>query len=313
MRYHVGLSISSRVGRAVSRKLLGHLAAFLTILAWGMTFISTKILLESFTPIEVLLMRFAIGYVALSIAFPRPLAPQGLRRELVLASAGLTGVCLYYLLENTALTYTLASNASVIVSTAPFFTALLATLLSHGQRRLHLDFFAGFALSMIGIALISFAGSPIEVNPLGDLMALGGAFVWAFYSAAVDKAGEWGVSNLGTTRRIFAYGIAFMIPAALWMGFSPDPRLILNPLNIGNLAFLGVIACAACFASWNFAIRQLGPVTSGTYIYLTPVITVLAAALILHEQLTLWAIAGVVLTLAGLVVSQRRAWHGNAS
>ena len=277
-----------------------------------MTFISTKILLESFSPIEILLMRFIIGYVALSVVFPRPLAPQGVRREALLAGAGLTGVCLYYLLENIALTYTLASNASVIVSTAPFFTALVDTLASRGKRRLHVDFFAGFVLSMAGIALISFAGSPIEVNPLGDLLALGGAIVWAFYSTAVDKTGTWGLSNLGVTRRIFAYGIAFMALAAVFMGFSPAPEQIVAPLNLGNLAFLGVIACAVCFVSWNFAIRQLGPVTSGNYIYLSPVITVLAAALILHEQLTLWAVVGVILTLVGLAVSQRQAWLSKA-
>lgn len=50
------------------------------------------------------------------------------RQEAVFAAAGLCGVCLYYLQENIALTYTMASNAGVIISIAPFFTAMLTQL-----------------------------------------------------------------------------------------------------------------------------------------------------------------------------------------
>ena len=38
----------------------GHLAALLTIVIWGTTFISTKILLQAFQPVEILFFRFEI-------------------------------------------------------------------------------------------------------------------------------------------------------------------------------------------------------------------------------------------------------------
>ena len=56
------------------------------------------------------------------------------RQELVFAGAGLCGVCLYYLLENIALTYTLASNVGVILSVIPFFTAVLSHLFLKEER-----------------------------------------------------------------------------------------------------------------------------------------------------------------------------------
>lgn len=43
----------------------GHLAAFITILIWGTTFISTKVLLKTFSPVEILFIRFVMGYLAL--------------------------------------------------------------------------------------------------------------------------------------------------------------------------------------------------------------------------------------------------------
>ena len=52
----------------------GHLAALVTVLIWGTTFVSTKVLLTRFTPIEILLFRFVLGYLALWLVYPRPCA-----------------------------------------------------------------------------------------------------------------------------------------------------------------------------------------------------------------------------------------------
>ena len=106
----------------------GHLLAVLTILIWGTTYISTKILLNDFRPIEILFFRFIMGLVALIIVYPHRMKVVNKKHELLLAAAGLCGVTLYYLLENIALTYTMASNVGVISSLAPFFTVIVAFL-----------------------------------------------------------------------------------------------------------------------------------------------------------------------------------------
>ena len=85
-------------------KTRGHAAAIITIFVWGVTFISTKILLTGFLPVEILFCRFVIGYLALFAICPRLLPYGGLRQEVYFIAAGLTGICLYYLLENIALT-----------------------------------------------------------------------------------------------------------------------------------------------------------------------------------------------------------------
>ena len=83
----------------------GHLAAFVTIFIWGTTFISTKVLLKSFSPIEILFIRFLIGYATLWLVYPHQLKPAEKKQELCFAAAGLCGVTLYYLMENMALTW----------------------------------------------------------------------------------------------------------------------------------------------------------------------------------------------------------------
>ena len=142
------------------QKTLGHIAALLTILIWGTTFVSTKVLLQDFTPVTVLFTRFVIGYAFLWCLKPRVLPFSGWKKELLFAGAGLTGVTLYFLLENIALTYTFASNVGIIVAVVPFFTALLAHFLLKGEgfsRR----FFLGFAVSFTGIFLIMANGATV--------------------------------------------------------------------------------------------------------------------------------------------------------
>ena len=83
-----------------SGSVYGHAAAILTVLIWGTTFISTKVLLAEFQPVELLFFRFVLGYLALWAACPRRLKLTRRRQELYFAAAGLCGVTLYFLLEN---------------------------------------------------------------------------------------------------------------------------------------------------------------------------------------------------------------------
>lgn len=100
--------------------LMGHLFALVTILLWGTTFISTKVLLRSFTPIEILFFRFIMGLIVLFLIYPYRLKVTDKKQEWIFAGAGLSGITLYYLFENIALVYAPASNVGVITATAPF-------------------------------------------------------------------------------------------------------------------------------------------------------------------------------------------------
>ena len=266
------------VKRIYGRKA-GRLSALLTIIIWGTAFISTKILLVDFQPAEILFFRFAMGLLALLVVYPCRLHGTSWQQELTFAAAGLCGICLYYLLENIALTCTMASNVGVIISVAPFFTAIL----SH---------------------LFSFNGSKLELNPAGDLLALLAALIWACYSVLTKKISGYGYHTILTTRRVFGYGILFMLPTLFLFDFKLDFTRFANPVNLFNILFLGLGASALCFVTWNFAVKALGAVRTSVYIYMVPVITVVTSVAVLHEKITALAAVGTVLTLAGLILSE---------
>ena len=281
----------------------GHLLALFTVGVWGTTFISTKVLLGSFKAVEIMIFRFVIGYIVLFLMKPGFLKLKTRKHEGYFALAGACGVTLYFLFENFALTYTYASNVSVIISAAPLFTALLAFFLLRGEG-FRKNFFVGFAIAMLGIGIISFNGTALHLNPFGDILAVLGACTWAFYSILLAKLGKYGYNKILMSKRIFFYGIIFMIPVSALFGFDVDFAALKNPVIIGNFLFLGVVASAFCYVTWNKSVDILGPVKTSVYIYLQPIITVIASIIVLRETVTPLAFAGIGFTLLGLVISQ---------
>ena len=290
----------------MKKEISGHYTALLTELIWGTTFISTKVLLSDFLPIEILFFRFLLGYFALWVISPHILRVKEKREEISFALAGLTGACLYYLLENIALTYTLATNVAIIVSVAPFFTAVLSHVLSKERERISPFFFIGFLIAFLGILLINLNGSRMNLNPKGDILALVAAFIWALYSILCRKINSYGYNVVQSTRRTFFYGLLFMIPIFIASGASFNLTGFKDFKNLFNLVFLGLGASAISFVTWNYSVKRLGAIKTSVYIYLIPVVTIVFSATFLSEPITPMIGAGTVMTLSGLIVSELR-------
>jgi len=289
--------------------LHGHLAAFFTVFVWGITFISTKVLLVSFTPVEIMFYRLVLAVLALFIVSPPRLAwgrlaRHTLRAEWKLMAAGLCGVTLFFLFQNVALSYTLAANVSVLVSATPLFTALLSRLVLN--EKLKAGFFLGFTAAMAGIILIAFNGRVVlKLNPLGDLLSLLAAVVWAIYSVLIKEISAQQSDVLAVTRKVFFYGLLFLLPILPLFEFHLGVERLAGLPNLLNLLFLGVMASALCYVTWNYAAHLLGPVRTTVYVYLVPLVTIVISALVLHEPLTLVAAIGMALILTGTLLSER--------
>lgn len=290
----------------MSNEIKGHLTAFFTVFIWGITFVSTKILLDSFSPAEILFIRFSLGFTALFIIFPKFAPIYNFKTELLFIFAGLFGICLYLLLENTALSYTLASNVGLLVSISPFITALLAYLFLKDEKLKPL-FFLGIFLALCGVAMIIFNGSIVlKLNPAGDILALLAAASWSFYSLFVKKISLLNIHPVQSTRKIFLYGLIFTLPYLLCTGSNISIDKLLMPVNIFNLLFLGFGASALCFVTWSQAVKMIGTVKTSIYIYFIPVMTVISSIIILHEKLTLYSFTGIILIILGLIISGKK-------
>ena len=146
--------------------------------------------------------RFTLGFLALLIVGKGLMRPQKRWHEGLFALAGLSGVTLYFLMENIALTYISASLVGVIVAASALFTALIAAAVLH--EKLSKWFFFGFVCAMAGVALVSLAGvSELHFSPIGALLGVGAALVWGVYSVLVRQLGHMGYRTIPLTCRIF--------------------------------------------------------------------------------------------------------------
>ncbi|MBQ3302253.1 MAG: DMT family transporter [Eggerthellaceae bacterium] len=270
---------------------------------WGLTFVCTKVLLVYLTPFEILLARTALGLIALCLVRPRILRLKEREHELLVAAAGLTGAFGYYLAENTALQFADASFVSIVVSTAPLFTALLSFAVFK-EKGFGIRFVLGFVLAIAGITLISLQEGSAHASLIGIVLCLAAAFTWAIYSVIIKKLAGFGYETIAITKRIFAWGLGYMIVIYLAMGNTFPFETLAVPVVWGNLAFLGVLASAACFVTWGFSVKHLGPTFASAYIYLQAPITVIWAVILLGEPLTGPIVFGFVLVIAGLALSE---------
>ena len=293
-----------------NKRALAHILALFTSVVWGTTFVSTRILITNgLSPHGIMFVRFIIGYIMLCILSKGRIKVKSLKEEFLFFLAGLCGMTLYQLFENVALSYTQASNVSVLISIAPLLTGILASSLL--KEKLTKSFLLGFIISISGIFIIGINDSfVLKISPKGDLLAILGAVVWGFYSIITKALGTRGYNIISVTRRIFFYGMvitALIMPA---LGFDITLSYFTTPKFLFNLMYLGLIASAICFVTWNYAIKTLGATQSSVYIYLNPLITILFSVVFLNEHITPYMIAGTVLIVMGLLISERRDKRG---
>ncbi|QDR81209.1 DMT family transporter [Sporomusa termitida] len=286
--------------------LWGHMAAIFCILVWGSTMVSTKMLLQSFSPTEILFFRFAIGYVVLWMLYPKQMKVNGERHELGFFLCGVTGVTLYFLLQHIALLYTYSANISVIVALAPMFTALLAHKFIK-EESMGKSAWDDFFIAMVGVAMVCFGnGQGLKINLLGDGLTIVAAFLWGIYSIIMQQLNQSGYPVLGSTRRVFFYGLISMIPILLFTGTEIHFTALLELANLLNILYIGVVASAVCYLTWNTVFSLLGVVKTNMYLYALPLVTTIMAKMVLNEPITMISSIGIVLTIVGLCLAERK-------
>ena len=289
-----------------TKNYIYHLIAILTVGIWGLTFISTKVLIEhGLSPQEIFLLRFLMAYLGIWFISPRKLFANNWKDELWLLWGGVTGGSFYFFTENTALEITLATNVAFIVCTAPLLTTILS-LLIYKKEKATAGLVGGSLLALVGVALVVYNGHFIlKISPLGDFLTLLAAFSWAFYSLIMKKmSGRYRTTFI--TRKIFFYGILTILPAFILHPWQFSLSGLWQPAVWMNLLFLGVLASLVCFVVWNIILKQLGTVRASNYIYLNPLFTLIGSAVLLDEQFTVMSLMGAMLILGGVYWAGKR-------
>lgn len=283
-----------------------HLAAIFTSVVWGSTFISSKILLEyGLSPATIMAIRFLIAYICMLPFWRGGLFAKSVKDELLMVVLGITGGSMYFLLENSALMFTQASNVAIIIAATPLLTTLAVHFISR-QERANRRLYLCSLISMAGVALVVFNGEFIlKLNPMGDILTLGASIMWVIYSIVVLKVGSR-YHPLMITRKVFFYGVLTLLPYFLWEPPTLAVEVLTQPIVAWNLIFLGILASLICYWLWNVVLEKLGAIHATNYLYLNPIVAMVASYFILDERITLLAVVGTALILVGVYLAESK-------
>lgn len=135
---------------------------------------------------------------------------------------------------------------------------------------------------------------------LGDLLVLAATLCWAAYTLIGRTLNR--VPKLTLVAHQAMYGMLMLFPFALFeMGQWQKPSLI----PCLSILYLGLMCSAVTYLLYNYALKALAASQVSTFLNLVPVIGVLAAVLLLGEQVQLIQIIGGAVILVGVAVSTR--------
>lgn len=277
----------------------GHLMAMVCVTIWGSSFVVSKGLMEFLLPVQLMLLRFLLGYVALWIVYPKWYFQW--KEEWRFLAMAVFANTLYYWAENTALTMTQTSNVSILVSTSPIITALILTVLGK-EERLKRKQALGFAIAFGGAVLVVLNGAmTLHLNPAGDLLALVSATSWAIYGMLLRRWADV-YDGLLITRKLMFYGVLTVIPMVAFQGQPIDFLALATVTNVLKLAYLAFVCGACCYLLWGGAVKRIGILRSNLYIYMVPLVTLIVSAIFLNETVTAMGVGGILLVIAGMIL-----------
>lgn len=279
------------------------LAMLVAVLIWGGSFIATKAAVADIPPIAFAMLRFALAVGGLVVVHLLSRTPLRVARDLwrpVLVAA-LTGVTLTYVLENTALQFTSAGNSALFIAASPLVTMASAVLFL--KERLTWRMGVGSCLAFG--AMVALVGANIQETGLGDMLMAINTLVGAVYVMASKKLADR-MSPLTALTVTFFIGTVALVPCAgveAWVTRAPWH---MTPTVVWALLFLGLGSSCLAYWLWMYALGRMSAATSGLYLYLMPVVTLLLSARLLGEALTPLKLLEACLILLGVYVAVSR-------
>lgn len=284
-----------------------YLKLVLTMFFWGGTWIAARVVVQEVAPMAAAAWRFffaTVGLGALVVWHYRRLPALSKREWGHVIALGTSGIFLYNLCFLYGMRHMTAGHGALVVAVTPVLVALgawwwLAEPMTARKA-------AGSALALLGCLTVIGRGSPLA--PLsgdigrGEILILGCALLWAAYTL-IGRVAMRTLSPLVATTYASAVGGLCLFASAL--ATSPADLAPTYSLRAWfAILFLGVLGTTLGFTWFNQAVRDIGAARASVFINLVPVAAVLQAAVLLGERLEISILAGGLLVLVGVTLTQ---------
>lgn len=301
--------------------------SFISAFLWATVYVSTRYLMGGkelkVDPVTLSLLRFVMGGVILfTICFCRYRKELfALRRYDYLAVALLSqlsvvGMSIFLFWGQR---YTTATNSSMIMSSSPVLIMLLGLFFGEKINGFQV---VGMIISTLGcmmvIEVISTGGWQYSMGSFkGDLLVLVSASCWAV-GAILAKRIMRSLHDLAVTAWSMIFASISLLTIELIMKVTSNAVVMPSDAATWCLVlYLGIFPTAIGFYAWNAALNRISLNTVSVMQYLTPIMTITMAWIILGENLSLFKIIGAFMVIGGVIFSSRgklvKSKHGNAA
>ncbi len=295
--------IKNATGRSVAEFFL-----LFMVVIWALNFSVVKYSLAEIDPLSFNAFRFSLALLMMwVVVYFRKLKIQVERKDLgQIFLLALLGNLLYQMLFITGINRTFASNAAVMLGLIPVWIAVLSHFFTKEKmyRPQAIGVFAAFS----GVALIMGGGEEgitLDSETLtGDLIIVSGAMVFAVYTL-LSRSLLIKYSPLTLATMVMSMGgpmlVLIAVPSLIRLDY-----LSISPVSYAGAAFSGIFAIGLALLIWNFGIKNVGAIRTGTYQNLVPVLGVLFGLIFLGEKLYFLQYLGCLLTIGGIVLTRYR-------
>ncbi|HEV2128683.1 MAG TPA: DMT family transporter [Thermomicrobiales bacterium] len=285
-----------------------HLGLLTVAMLWGGNFAAIKHLLETLTPVDVVVIR-SVGagvfygiFLAATGRLIIPMTGPDARRMVFI---GVLGIAIMSLAMAYGLNRLNAGLASLLVSSNPIFTAIISRILL--GERLTSRKVAGIVVAFVGFLLVlqfgSAGGARLESDQIvGVLIVLLAPLSWAFYTVlSKPLLGRYQPKYVASYTTM-AGGTIF-VPFLLFDGSLHDRMGELDAIDWVTVLYVSLLAITVAYLLWYWGLRVLTPSQTAVYTYLVPVFGVLASWILLGEIPAIFALVGGVVIVAGVILA----------
>lgn len=299
------------------RTLRADVLLFITAAIWGLAFVAQRVGMEHVGPLTFNGIRFALGALALVpltlvMQRNRTATTEGVTFKRMLLGGIPLGIALFAgaTLQQVGLAGPQLAEFGFEASTAGkagFITGLYVVFvpifgLALAQRP-GLGTWIGCGLAVVGMYLLSVT-SGISIS-FGDLLVLIGAFFWAGHVLLIGKLSP-GMDAVDAVKLSTAQFATCAILSLLCALFTEE--ITLSGVAGAGPAILygGLMSVGVAYTLQVVAQRDAQPAHAAIILSLESVFAVIGGCLMLDEVLTVRALIGCGLMLAGMVLSQLR-------
>jgi drug/metabolite transporter (DMT)-like permease len=287
--------------------VLPYLAFTALGLIWGASFLFIKLAVHDMSPVVLVLIRSASGAVALAVimtAMRRPLVSHDWKVRLVpFVVMAVTNALLPWVLIAWGEQHITSGLASILNSTTTLWTAILIFWVIPAERPSVLNYL-GVVIGISGVAILvlpDITTHGLSGNVLGVLAVVGAAVSYAV-AALFQRTRLRGMSVYQQSFGQLAVTSLLAIPIAA----PAIPAVHLAWLSMGSVIALGVGGSGVAYLLYYYTMNTLGAVRATGVTFVVPLTAVFWGVVLLGERLSLPVVAGMVVILAGVVLTNLR-------